>query len=1319
MLLSTVLGGELFLKWLLESAGGVRWLLGAVSKHTPVTISAKTITGGLDSALHLEGLSAGWPGGDLAISDVHLRCSPIRIPFGYLAVRELSLRGVRFRDSSPSELSEPGISWPHITGISTKLHGWIDLFTISDATYQKQKHQPVKIPDASASLLWQNSKLSISKLSLKTPEGVLSGTISAGFDIASLDSSLSFEPSKPLAGCNKIQLNSKLHAGQSPEQVTGDVTINALSGVNTKYSMTGDIGVTRKELNLHRLTVTEKGRSGLINLSGILPLTGEANIKLSASGVDLTRELGKKVTLSGTLDLKGGSGLYAGKFTVASGGEGYLKYSATGRLHGDFEGIELSILDAAVLGGAVLGELRCNWRSGVVLKGALHGKGLNPAIIDPAWNGVVNFDLDSFMAKLAGGRLQQGEMQGRLKESRLRGKALSGEIAATMKKDDLNIKRLFLTGNGFNVTASGILSQRLDMKADITELSGLIPQAHGALALRGWGRYAAGVVSGAATGHASKLKVAGIQIGSATLSAGSATGVENDTAVVAKLNNVTYRGVHAENVSLKVDGTLQNHRLVVALTSSDAGVIGQLSGGYSDGRWQGKLTDFLGHDTVGPCRLVAPVALTISADYLEVAPLIITGLASERVELSGRFYLKPRAGKAAVNWNRLNLARANRWLKEANIDGESSGELRLGVTGDNLLTLTGMASVAGSATLDRQMVTITKARLDLDAGAGGTTVKFDLRTREGISATGRFISPAAATFSLPTSGELNAAWEGLDPAVAKRWLPKGSELRGRLSGTVSGRFLPERRYDLDGTATLVNGSGSWRDNGRELTVAVREAGLSWSWRDDSLRGSFSLSLAELGDSKGDFRLPLPARFGSAIDPSGQIKGRINGTFKESGVVNALFPGLLQEARSLVKVDLNAGGTWQNPTISGRVDVTQAGAYIPSAGIRVTDVQLAARLDTRTTGTDIKIEKFRLTSGKGFLEGSAGISFTGSSLTGYQGSLHGERFHALNLPEQQMVISPEITFSGGQNQLSVRGSILVPEMLLRRFNSSAEIKPSKDVVIIAHERTVPLENNLVMDLQLQILLGDKVFIKYGGLDARLEGGMKIAMTDLSKATGTGEIKVAKGSYRIYGVNLEIQRGRALFSGGSVERPTLDILALRTVDDVRAGVTVTGTPDEPLIKLYSEPTLPDTEILSYAVLGHTLGESRSQGGKLMEAAALFVSSEKSTGLQEQLKEWVALDTIAVSSGKDQRSGYKIIEPSMRGNLRSTTNANGLSQTMLELGKYLTPKLYLSYGKSLFDQSQQIRARYSISKRWEVESKFSTVAAGGDLLYRIELK
>ena len=90
---------------------------------------------------------------------------------------------------------------------------------------------------------------------------------------------------------------------------------------------------------------------------------------------------------------------------------------------------------------------------------------------------------------------------------------------------------------------------------------------------------------------------------------------------------------------------------------------------------------------------------------------------------------------------------------------------------------------------------------------------------------------------------------------------------------------------------------------------------------------------------------------------------------------------------------------------------------------------------------------------------------------------------------------------------------------------------------------------------------------------------------------GEIRVAKGKYSSYGVSLDITRGNLYFTGGPLEQPTLDILALRTSGEVKAGVKVTGTPQEPIVQLYSEPGMADTDILSYIVLGHPIGALRA--------------------------------------------------------------------------------------------------------------------------------
>jgi translocation and assembly module TamB len=1314
LLLGVLVGGGLALKWLLEDPDGVRWLLRSVSRHTPVTVNARTVTGGLGSALRLEGFSARWSEGELAVADLRLRCEPLLIPFGTLAVQELALRGVRLRDHSPPLSTGPELVWPRISGAPTMFNAWVDLLSMEDVSYQKRDQPPLSLPNLSAALAWRDSRLSVSRLSLAAPGGRLSGTVTVGLGSAALLSDLTYEPLRPLAGCSRFQLRTRLRSARSPEQVAGEVTVAAMAGKNTRYTLSGALGLTRKELNLHGLTLTEKGRRGSIQAAGTLSLPGAARVRLSASGLDLTPELGEKMALSGTLDLGGWSGQYEGRFNLAASGEGWRKIRVAGALRGNPHGADLSGIDAAFLSGKVRGNLRLGWRDELTLRGSLQGEGLDPARLDPTWNGVVNFDLQS-MAAWAGGRLRQAEANGRLLKSRLRGRALAGEVAASLHNDDLRIKRLFLKGAGFDIHASGILSQRLDLTANIRDLSGLIPKTSGRVALKGWGRYGAGIASGELSGHGHELAAEGVQVESATLKASLAGAPERSLSAAAELKGVKYHGVAAKHASLTADGSLGRHRLALVLRSAGAEITGKLTGGYGEGSWQGELTTLSGRDQVGPWRLAAPAGLTISREALTIKPLVLTGLPSERAELSGRLLLLPLRGSAQVAWSGLDLARAGQWLVDARLAGRSSGNLGLEVLAGDRLTLQGKASASGTATMGGRTVTIQKALIDLHAGERGTTAMLEFRTGEGISVTGRFNSPDPATLAVPCHGDLHASWEGLDPALARRWLPGGLELQGRLAGELSGKLLPESRFDLNGTVTLSGGEGLWRDEGRELKAAVRSAGITWNWRGNSLSGELSMSLAGLGETRGNFQLPLPARLGAVPNPEGPVRGELSGRFQEKGILTTLFPGLIQESKGVLDVDMRAGGSWQAPTVTGTIALEQAGAYLPAAGIRLTDVRLAARLD----GTWVHIESFRLTSGPGSLAGSADISFAGRKLAGYRGTLRGERFQAVHLPELQLMVTPEISFEGNLGKFSASGLIRIPEMQVNSLSSSTVIRPSRDVVVTGREAAPSGAAGTSLDLKLRLLLGDKVNVKSEGLDARLEGGINLHLTGPAAATGSGEIRVAKGSYRIYGVNLDIKRGRAIFSGGPVQRPTLDILALREVDEIKAGVAVSGTPEKPLIKLYSEPALPDTDILAYVVLGHKLGESGEQAALLMQAAALLGSSGQSQGVQERLKELVKLDTITVTSSKERSSVYKPIEPSLRPTSESKKESGGVSQTMLQIGKYLTPKLYVSYGRSLFTESQELRARYTISKKWEVESRVSPEGTGGDLFYRIELE
>jgi len=174
-------------------------------------------------------------------------------------------------------------------------------------------------------------------------------------------------------------------------------------------------------------------------------------------------------------------------------------------------------------------------------------------------------------------------------------------------------------------------------------------------------------------------------------------------------------------------------------------------------------------------------------------------------------------------------------------------------------------------------------------------------------------------------------------------------------------------------------------------------------------------------------------------------------------------------------------------------------------------------------------------------------------------------------------------------------------------------------------------------------------------------------------------------------------------------------------VRAGVTVAGTLQRPVTKLYSEPAMPDVDVLAYIVLGHPLGSSGEQTGLMAQAAGALLSTSQSVVLQEQIKSHLGLSTLEIQGGvggTTSHMGYKPIQVTAPGAIPDEQQA-GITETVLTVGKYLTPQLYISYGKSLFTGSSLFRFRYDIYKNWQIETQTGSDASGVDLYYKIEFK
>jgi translocation and assembly module TamB len=167
---------------------------------------------------------------------------------------------------------------------------------------------------------------------------------------------------------------------------------------------------------------------------------------------------------------------------------------------------------------------------------------------------------------------------------------------------------------------------------------------------------------------------------------------------------------------------------------------------------------------------------------------------------------------------------------------------------------------------------------------------------------------------------------------------------------------------------------------------------------------------------------------------------------------------------------------------------------------------------------------------------------------------------------------------------------------------------------------------------------------------------------------------------------------------VDNPDLDILALRRSDDVeklynvKVGVAIFGSLKNPKVKLYSQPAMKDQEILSYLVLARPYDPKEGNLSLLLMGAGGVLAGD-SLGTLDQIKKRVGIDTVDIQAG-----------------------SGDVSRSMVTVGKYLTPQLYVSYGYGVLSEEQMVKVRYRLSKRWEVET-FRGNAMGVDLYYRIE--
>ena len=200
-------------------------------------------------------------------------------------------------------------------------------------------------------------------------------------------------------------------------------------------------------------------------------------------------------------------------------------------------------------------------------------------------------------------------------------------------------------------------------------------------------------------------------------------------------------------------------------------------------------------------------------------------------------------------------------------------------------------------------------------------------------------------------------------------------------------------------------------------------------------------------------------------------------------------------------------------------------------------------------------------------------------------LEGTNLRLVNVPEAHIFASPNLDFEIAGNRVDVSGEVKLPTAQLEPATITNAVLSSSDEVLVGAQQNERAEHMQVVT-DLTLTLGDHVTIDSFGLKARITGSIKAHSDESQVSRGTGEFDVAEGKYAAFGRNLDISRGRLIFSNGSLDDPGIDLRAQKVFPDVTAGVNVRGSLRSPRMTFFSEPAIPQSQIVSLILGGGSL-------------------------------------------------------------------------------------------------------------------------------------
>ncbi|MBT8338557.1 MAG: translocation/assembly module TamB, partial [Desulfatitalea sp.] len=501
----------------------------------------------------------------------------------------------------------------------------------------------------------------------------------------------------------------------------------------------------------------------------------------------------------------------------------------------------------------------------------------------------------------------------------------------------------------------------------------------------------------------------------------------------------------------------------------------------------------------------------------------------------------------------------------------------------------------------------------------------------------------------------------------------------------------------------LNATGNWRDWKRIRGQAVlRHGRLAYQGvavlAFDALQAELAHGLLDLPQT----RLALLDQGFLEVAAKGDLNGHIAVTLNGRYPLAAAdpFTDRINEAKGNILVAVTGSGPMDRIAWQGKVILSDIGCRIPELGQTLRGLEGTLYLDPQ----QVRIEGVtgRLDDGRFNLHGQM-------ALQEMRPARFDLAFKAQALPLQKpntmdMKLGADLSLKGDAQSARLEGDLVLLEGAYYenvRFNLLSLVTERQRAAPVPPTRQPPpwlkaVTLNITVTHRYPMLVYNNI--------ARLEitPDLKISGTAAHPVI-SGRADATSGEVYFRQKTFTLKRGVVDFVNPYKIEPLLDIAAEAQIRQWLVTLTISGTPDDLLITLSSDPPESDADILSLILLGRTGQEIAENSGGGGATTRQMLAGLVAATWGEDLKKTTGLDILEVETG-------------------AGNNGQSDDRIQMTVGKKLNPRLTVKY--SLESQKEQLV--HSAISEYRLLEHFSASGIqdtegnyGGELMFRIEFR